>query len=298
MDQPIKALQPLQLEAFSLATSAMLVELTISCPTFRKLDRTVSEEIDAVKGTNGRAGNYNKDLLGNAQSLIAVQKYAANTRLWNNERTLSWSDRGPRLVPMGIFIDYKRELDERKTAFNTLKQNFVAEYPTLVSAQPFRLQSMYNSADYPPVEEVEHKFGFKYAFSPVPTSGDFRVDIAEAARRELAESYDRHCNDKIKSVMKEVWDKLHGCLTHMSERLTANEDGTRKTFHGTMVTNAQGLVDLLTHLNITKDPDLEAARRALAATLLRTDTDTLKESEEARAHTKAEVDKILSKFNW
>ena len=98
--------------------------------------------------------------------------------------------------------------------------------------------------------------------------------------------------------MKDAWGRLHDCLTHMSERLGAKDDGTRKIFHGTLLTNAQELVELLSHLNITKDDKLEAARKALAETLLQTDLSTLKESDEVRASTKTRVDAILSKFDW
>lgn len=38
--------------------SAMLVDLNISVWTGRKMDKTVSDEIDASKNTKARAGNY------------------------------------------------------------------------------------------------------------------------------------------------------------------------------------------------------------------------------------------------
>jgi hypothetical protein len=84
----------------------------------------------------------------------------------------------------------------------------------------------------------------------------------------------------------------------MSDRLANDEEGKRKGFHDTMLGNAKELVDLLHHLNITKDPKLEQARRDLSTTLLLLDTDMLKESDEIRLQTKNKVDDILSKFNW
>ena len=38
-------------ETISIATSAMMVELNISCWTARKLDKNVSKDIDAAKNT-------------------------------------------------------------------------------------------------------------------------------------------------------------------------------------------------------------------------------------------------------
>lgn len=288
----------MQFESFGIATSAMLSELSISCWTGRKLDRKVSEEVDAVKNTKGRAGNYHKHLLAGSPALDNVTKYAAGVRLWHNKRTLPWSDSGSRLITMAGFVDYKQQLTEHERNFNALVAAFVAAYPTLISAAAFQLGELFNRDEYPEADEIAKKFRFSYTFSPVPTAGDFRVDINEEAKRELVSQYESHFNSRLEGAMRDAWSRLHDCLTHMSERLSANEDGTRKIFHSTLLTNAQELVDLLSHLNITKDDRLESARKALSETLLRTDLSTLKESDEARESTKNKVDEILSKFDW
>ena len=70
-------------ETISIATSAMMVELNISCWTARKLDKNVSKDIDAAKNTKVRAGNYHKHLLAGNPHHEAVVKYAASSRLWN-----------------------------------------------------------------------------------------------------------------------------------------------------------------------------------------------------------------------
>jgi hypothetical protein len=69
-------------------------------------------------------------------------------------------------------------------------------------------------------------------------------------------------------------------------------------FHGTILTNAHELVNLLSRLNITNDPKLEQARRELNAALTHTDLDTLKESDYIRENVKAKVDDILKRFEW
>ena len=87
-------------ESISIATSAMMVELNISCWTARKLDKRVSEEVDSAKNTKVKAGNYHKHLLAGNPHHEAVIRYAAATRLWNTHQTIPWSDSGPRIVTM------------------------------------------------------------------------------------------------------------------------------------------------------------------------------------------------------
>jgi len=87
-------------ESISIATSAMMVELNISCWTARKLDKRVSEEVDSAKNTKVKAGNYHKHLLAGNPHHEAVIRYAAGARLWNTKQTIPWSDSGPRIVTM------------------------------------------------------------------------------------------------------------------------------------------------------------------------------------------------------
>ena len=94
----------------------------------------------------------------------------------------------------------------------------------------------------PEVDHIINKFRFVYTFAPVPTSGDFRIDINETAKAELIEQYEANFKNRIEDAMREVWDRLHECLTHMSDRLANDESGKRKGFHATMLGNAKELI--------------------------------------------------------
>jgi len=88
-------------------------------------------------------------------------------------------------------------------------------------------------------------------------------------------------------------------LLGMSEKLTdIDGDETKKRYHDTLITNAQSLCAMLTHLNVTKDPKLEDARRQLELTMLGADIDHIKESPDVRKDMKAKVDAILKTFEW
>jgi len=286
-------------ESFGIASSAMLVELSISCWTGRILDKKVSEEVDLTKNTKVKGGNYHKHLLAGCRSLDAVVKYAANVRLWNNRQTLPWSDAGSRIVTMAQFMNgYKAQLDEHKSNYDKLAEAFIAEYPTLVSAMAFQLGDLFNRDDYPMQEEIESKFRFNYMFSPVPTAGDFRIDINEQAKEELAQQYEGFFQNRVNTAMREAWDRLHDCLTHLSDRLASTDEGKRKAFHDTLITNAAELVGLLENLNITNDPKLSEARQELAAAILNKNPEMLREDDYARDRVKEKVDAILDKFDW
>ena len=112
----MKGIQMETNNSISIASSAMLVELSISTWTARKLDKKVSTQVDLSNSTKTRAGNYNKNLLAGTGFLDTLVKYAANARAWHLSQTLPWSDNGLRLLPMSNFMAYKAQL-------TTLEQN-------------------------------------------------------------------------------------------------------------------------------------------------------------------------------
>ena len=160
--------------------------------------------------------------------------------------------------------------------------------------------TLFDAGDYPSLDELKDKFGFRLVFSPLPESGDFRLDIPQQDMQELAKQYEDSYSGRLADAMKEPWDKLHKLLTGMSEKLTdvQGDDETKRRYHDTFVSNAQSLCSMLTHLNITKDPQLEEARRALEITMLGVDIDGIKESAEIRSTVKNKVDEILKRFDW
>jgi hypothetical protein len=287
-----------------IGSNAMLVELNIPLWTGRKLDKKVSEEVDVSKGTRARGGNYHKNLLAGSDKLEQIQKIAGAARTWHYANTLPWTDKGARLLPMKSFFDYKQSLNNFEVQFNKAIDDFCDEYPQLVSKSAFTLGSMFDRDEYPDVEKVRNKFGFRYSFSPVPEAGDFRVDVEESALNELKQQYESHYKQKLDDAMKDTWERLHDVLTHMSEKLAFNDDTydehgvkvKRPPFHTSTITNAVDLCGLLTKLNVTNDPKLEEARTKLERALVGVDAEVVKESQEIRHSVKAKVDAILNMF--
>lgn len=282
----------------SLTNDSMLVNLTLSVWAGRKLDRQVSEEVDVAKNTKTRAGNYNKNLFAGVKELEMVHSVAKALRNWHQQQTLPWSDGGERLLTMPNFLDYKRGLTDWEQKFGDTVQDFCTKYSTLIAAQAFQMGALFNRDEYPTMDTIAHKFQLGYTFSPVPDVGDWRVKADDSLRQELEEHYKKVYDDRLGSVTKDLWGRLHGCLIHMSGRLTDEDGGKRKIFRDSLLGNAVDLCSLLSKLNVTNDPALEAARRDLESAICNVDVKDLRESIGARQEIKVQVDDILKKFNW
>jgi hypothetical protein len=157
---------------------------------------------------------------------------------------------------------------------------------------------MYRAEDYPDIEEVKKKFGFRRSVKPVPESGDFRLDIPANDLEEMREEFVQQQDAKLAKAMREPWERLHTMLTEMSSKLEDTVDGKKKRYHDTLVSNPLELCELLTKLNVTNDPKLEDARKQLELTMLGANIEEIKEDGLVRSNLKGKVDEILKKFEW
>ncbi len=282
----------------SISSSAMLVELNISVWTANKLDRSTTNKLTADSGAAYDAAQVRKNLMAGTNLRKDIADFAASCRLWHNSMTLPWADRGARLLPTSLFLDYKAEANRRKAQFDHMMQHFVREYPTLQAQAQQHLGSLYDPNDYPSVEEVASKFGFRMVFSPVPESGDFRVELPKEEMAEMQQAYDNALGERLQEAMQSQWDKLHDLLARMSDKLVEPEGEDKRRWHDTFVTNAQEMCAMLTHLNVAQDPKLEEARLKLERAMRGVDIDTIKEDPDVRDDVKAKLDAILSDYEW
>ena len=283
----------------SISSSALLVELNISVWPASKLDREVTDKVNTDASAVRGASQTKKNLFAGTSLRKDISDFAARVRLYHNKHTLPWADKGERMLPTKLFMDYKQTMNGFEQTFNMMCNNFFIEYPRLVAEAPTNLGTMYKAEDYPDLTDVRLKFGFKRTVKPVPEAGDFRLDIPTYDLEEMRAEFTKQHDTKLAEAMREPWERLHKMLVGMSEKLTDIEgDDSKKRYHDTLISNPIELCGLLTKLNVTNDPKLEEARRQLELTMLGADIESIKEDADSRSALKSKVDAILGKFDW
>lgn len=283
----------------SISSSALLVELNISVWPASKLDREITDKVNTDASAVRGASQTKKNLFAGTSLRKDISDFAARVRLYHNKHTLPWADKGERMLPTALFMDYKQTMNGFEQTFNMMCNNFFIEYPRLVAEAPTNLGTMYKAEDYPDLTDVRLKFGFKRTVKPVPEAGDFRLDIPAYDLEEMRAEFIKQHDTKLAEAMREPWERLHKMLVGMSEKLTDIEgDDSKKRYHDTLISNPIELCGLLTKLNVTNDPKLEEARRQLELTMLGADIESIKEDADSRSALKSKVDAILGKFDW
>jgi len=283
------------ISAPSIASSAVLIDLSISTWTGRKLDKRASNDVTAQNNAAKGVANVHKKLLGDCAELDAVQKFAANARNAHYAMTMPWSDLGMRLCPTKKYIDgngYERTMTELQTEFFRLTEAFLNAYDWEIQNAQLKLGALFSSDDYPSRDSLAAKFKFRFVAIPLPDAGDWRLDIGNEAATAMREQYEKFYGDQLREAMADVWKRAHEALTKMSERLDYADDTTKKVFRDTLVTNVQEIVDLLDTMNITADPAMTEAHKRLDAAMQGITPDALREDAYLRAQTKRQVDDV------
>lgn len=297
-----------EVEFATIATSAILLDLTISTWTGRKRDRKSTDQIiQQNHAMSSKAASVIKNLLSDDPDLDKLRAYAQDTRLYVIRNTLSWNDAGTRLLPATMVVEVTGELDARIAEYGSLTKKFLATYPTKISAAAFKLGSLFDRAEYPSVDEVARKFSMRYIPSPVPTSGDFRVDVQNDVGNFLKEQYEKAANERLAALMREPWERAFETLAHAKERMEAvlsyapgpddNPRSAPKLFQS-MLDNALEQANLLDKLNVTNDAQLSDCAARIRRMFGNTDIKSLRESKEKQEAVKKQVDEILDKFDF
>ena len=282
----------------TLSSSAMLVELNISVWTARKQAKSIASQVDVDNGTKTKVISAYKGLLAGDESLSSIQKLAGFIRTYHMSVTSPWNDAGQRLLSTGMFITYRQEMSRLENEYWGLVNQFLPEYGVKISAAAFQLGALFNRDEYPDVDQVQHKFGMSVRYTPVPESGDFRVDVTNEAMNDLKDQYDTLYKANLDKVTKDAWDRLHKVLTQLSFGLRTDENGKQGKIYSSVVENAQELCNMLTYFNVSGDTQLETMRIKLEDTMIGLDVKDIKDSDYIRGTVKQTIDTMLDKWNF
>lgn len=287
----------------SIRGRAVLVYLSVSAWSARKLDRKVTDEVNEDHGASKNAGRYNKHLFADeAPSHAKAVSAAKAVRTILYQHTLQWTDDGWRLLPLKNFEAATAAIRAARTEFETAKEAFGREYGELVVAAQEKLGDMWNPDDYPSREEVLAKFDVTLKKQPLPDS-DFRLDLPDDEVRRIEAEVEERIRQATDVALHDAWARLQTSVKRIHDRLTDSKvdgvDGVlegraRASIRDSLIDSARETVDILGRLNVTDDPDLEAMRLRVSEELTHFDSAELRDDATARQETARRAAAILA----
>jgi len=297
-----------------LANRAMLIKIHIGQYGFYKKEKSASKVVADHYGTDADMGHYTKQTIHKSY-VEKIRKIVNSARTYFYTHTLPWEDNGFRLLTTEMFNDVSDELRKMKVEFETAKDELIDNIEAYKDAAQIALGSLYNPNDYPTRSQMEGRYCFDIEFAPIPTSGDFRVELNEKVVEEIRNQIENKGNRQVELAMQDCWNRVRDVLASLRDKMSEEnrvvkvkkKDRKGKTytekvekapiFRDSIIGNIQDLVKVLKGLNVTNDPNLEKVRAQLEADICKVNTDTLRTDKSARSETAKKADAILSNMD-
>lgn len=281
----------------TLASRAMIVSLTISQWSGRRLDRQITDEVNQQHNAAADAGRYNKLLLPK-EALAQIVSVVSETRSEFLQRTLPWMNDGARIMSADAYMQHMAWLRGQVSKFEKAVDIFIGAYPGYVNDARARLNGMFKDEDYPDASALRARFSMDCRVLPVPTSDDFRVTMSEAQAAHIRQEIEQQVAEATAAAVRDIYRRVADVTGRMVERLNAyrpasgHGDKSEGVFRDSLVENVKDLLDVMPGLNITNDPGLTAIADQMKA-LVEHDAQTLRDNPSIRRNVAAEAQRIL-----
>ncbi len=247
-----------------------------------------------------------KDLLRVSKHLVDSAELKAIGRFDGEARRYLYAiclpfEIGIHLLPIAALETVEYRLRQFAEDRKELVSAFITAYPSLCQDAAKRLRSLYNPADYPPVEDVAREFGFSWQYVSFGVPDQLKGISREVWEQEREKAAQRmaEASTKIQHVLRESMAKL---VQHMADRLKEGPDDKPLRFKETTVSNLIGFLTNFEFRNVTDDAELQTlvaqARQLLqgvSADDLRTTGDLRTKVQHGMAGIAAQLDTMLAR---
>ena len=278
----------------TIASSASLVDMSISQWAARKKDKRASAEVAYANNAETGIANVTKDLLADSPELKAIKDMTSAIRVFHQDMTFPWGMHN--LLPTSRYFDYHKRITEMFQKWDGLVSEFLASYEWQLAhthALADKMGDLFNPDEYPTVDEVRSKFSYRLGYYPVPQN-DWRVEMNQAGLTQMQGQFSDYVENNVKGMFTRVYEQLLKPLQTMSERLDYTDNEDKQIFRNTLVSNLINMVDTLEQVNVTNDAELAETRMQLVEALDGVTADGLRDDAYLRRETKRKVDDIIN----
>jgi hypothetical protein len=280
--------------------NAMLVRLSISMFTGRKLDRKASKSTKEQNGATEKAGVKVYKSIVSAEALEKISAVSSKARAQHETRTVPWVYKGPGAITAAGYAGYMATMNGLKAEFLAAVDSFMSGYADYREAARADLGVMFNDSDYPAADIVRSKFDFDVAAEQMPVANDFRVALGTGEADKIRADIERRFNDAMSGAARAAWERIAERVGHMAEKLRAFKPSAGKgdkadgIFRDSLVDNVRELVAVLPSLNITGDAALTRIADRMQRELCAVDASALRDSDSARNAVAESAESIMA----
>ena len=287
----------------SLATSTCVVELNISQPPITREDKEATQKIAElyklnlhdVDGRQIKPAAVHKNLYEGWKEYKTLKSFIGFVRREHEKLTVTWSDRGLRIIPTLGYLDYIETMTGYQNQMDSMLDNDLRQtYPDAMREMERVFGDMHDPSLYYDWDTFRSKYRFSLKSWGTPDPNDLRCDLPKQALEQMKSDMHSVIQENALKSTNDLWKRMHDTLQRVSKALGYKEDGKLQTFKDTLVPAAQELVTQLRTLNITNDSKMVEAANKLEYAFKDKTNESLRAEGYERDETKSVVDQVLA----
>jgi hypothetical protein len=182
---------------------------------------------------------------------------------------------GYRLCPTSKLTELQDAYNKAFLEFDVEVKGFIKNYPRLIVDAEQHLGTAFNIADYPPVEELKHKFRFELQLKQVEEidgDKDIRLNVSKELKERLVRESQERIRQNVKTIGEETVATLVDAVSHLADKLK-NYDPSDKQgsfFKNSSIDNIKQILSVLPSINddiLGSDPKIHATHQKLVSAL-------------------------------
>lgn len=266
---------------------AMLAKLRLGMWGAETIDRSVTAEVISQQHAQSNAGKFIKTIFASPH-YDEYKKLAGATRTFVRANSMPWDDNATRLLPVSMFDDFTEGVNVHFLALKEAKNNVIEDFEDCQDREKARLGDMFNPTDFPSVRSVADKFQHSMDFWPIPSAGDWRVDLDKERMSEMEASTKQMVTDRLEAAMGDLWQRTYEQLERLHKNLSKDS-----RYYDSFVENLRDLVDILPDMNLMEDPRLTKLAEDLRLGLCTHDMDDYRKDVVLRGDAIKSCDKAM-----
>lgn len=245
--------------------------------------------IDMLQKFYPKSKDADKDAWGMFEDVVATRGAVGS---YYKSKTAPW-DRGVRLLPTALFMDFTAELRRGKEAHRKAADELAKKFDLLIKKAEAARNGMFDRSDYPAdAESFRSQLSIEESWMPLPDENNIVLDLADDAIREIALSARQQAEESMRKLQSSNWERLGKVIRKVAEKL-AVPDGI---FRDTLIGNVRELLEVLPALNLAGDAELAKFSAEIQEKISGFDPDNLRKMPAMRQEVAKAANDILARM--
>lgn len=172
---------------------------------------------------------------------------------WRSQ-TLPYPEAGVRLIRQDDIAGFDRQMGQFRVDLQAAVAQLDRQFAGLKESARTRLGALYNSNDYP--VSLRDEFAMAWEF-PAVEAPDYLRQLNPRLYEQECQRIQSRFNEAVELAEQAFLEELVRLVSHLTERLSGNDDGKPKVFRDSAVVNLTEFFDRFRKLNVRSNAQLD-----------------------------------------